>query len=586
MRRCSWLLAILALSLYADVSGQGPAPAGPTGARPGTAVPGAPTPGLPSATPPRDGSSTAAQSGTAIVRGRVLSQDGTPLRRAQVAIASAETQVRRTTTTDGTGRYEFVELPAGRFSVNASKAGYVALQFGQRRPYEAGTPITVAKGETIERVDFALPRGSVIAGRLTDEYGEPIAQAQVQAQRFMYGSDGQRRLTTTQIMQSDDRGEFRLYGLMPGEYVVNAGVRNLSAIASTPNANDSSEGFASTFYPGTVNAGDAQPVSVGVGEEKSIQFSLVASKMARISGSVVDSEGRPASGAQLMLVSRQGTGISGLSAGIVAADGTFNLAGVAAGEHTIEVRPQARAGRAVESASVPVVVGGTDIVGLRITTSKGARVSGRVIWEGTSPRTSTTPVAPRVFPQNADPSRPTLSLGSDPLANGTLDDDGNFEIAGVTGRVFFTLPTPAGWTVKSVTLDGDDVSDTPLDLTGRESVTGLRITLTDKLTSVTGQVMMANGQPSKDYVVVILPAEPKDPIVAARWIRTARPDTNGRFEMRGLRPGRYVATGIESLEQGRQFAPDFQNELRRGARDFSLTEGEAVTLDLRLVTGL
>jgi hypothetical protein len=72
-------------------------------------------------------------------------------------------QLRRVTTTDAEGRYEFLELPAGRFSVSVTKAGYVPLQYGQRRPFEAGTPVNVADGETVERIDFSLPRGSVIA---------------------------------------------------------------------------------------------------------------------------------------------------------------------------------------------------------------------------------------------------------------------------------------------------------------------------------------------------------------------------------------------------------------------------------------
>jgi hypothetical protein len=69
-------------------------------------------------------------------------------------------------------------------------------------------------------------------------------------------------------------------------------------------------------------------------------------------------------------------------------------------------------------------------------------------------------------------------------------------------------------------------------------------------------------------------------------VRTARPDTNGRFETRGMRPGRYLATAVETIEQGRQFAPEFQEQLRRGAREFSVREGESVALDLTLTQGL
>jgi hypothetical protein len=198
-------------------------------------------------------------------------------------------------------------------------------------------------------------------------------------------------------------------------------------------------------------------------------------------------------------------------------------------------------------------------------------------------------VPPRVTAQQTDPQRQLAFLGgaTDPLANGTLDDEGNFKLAGVGGRVFLNVaPLPPGWALKSMTLDGEDISDMPLDMSGKTALADVQIVLTDKLTNVSGQVADARGQPLKEYVVVLQAAEQKEPIVASRWIRIVRPDTSGRFEVRGIRPGRYVATAIEALEQGRQFAPEFQQQLRRGAREFAVREGEAVTVDLRLTPDL
>ena len=242
----------------------------------------------------------------------------------------------------------------------------------------------------------------------------------------------------------------------------------------------------------------------------------------------------------------------------------------------------------LEGATTSVVVAGNDITGLRITTSKGALISGRVIWEGSSPKTSQLPTNPlRVFVTVADPTGLSLGLGSDPNATGELDDSGRFRLGGASGRVFITGPSATGWTLKSVTVDGRDVTDTPLDLTGRETIDDVRITMTDKLTNVSGQVADARGSTLLQYVVVVLPAEELETSTATmRYVRTVRPDTNGRFELRALRPGRYLATALESLEQGRQGSPDFRRQLRRGAREFTLKEGETLTLDLRLTPGL
>jgi protocatechuate 3,4-dioxygenase beta subunit len=542
--------------------------------------------------PPRD--NRGPQSGTAKLRGRVVAaQTGMPIRRAQVMVSSPEGQLRRSATTDGEGRYEFVELPAGRFSVSASKAGYVSLQYGQRRPFEQGTPVTIADGETAERIDFSLQIGSVISVRVTDDFGEPVAGAQIQVQRFQYGPDGQRRLTqapggATFLSATDDRGEFRAFGLSPGEYVVSAGVRSIGVPGIGANPSDVQEGFSPTFYPGTISPAEAQAISVAVGEEKSVQFSMVAARMSRISGTVVTSEGQPAAGTQLILVARQGGGLSMSSSTSVAADGTFAMAGIAPGEHSLEARPQPRpgsGGTGGEFASVPVTVSGADITGLRIVTSKGSSITGRVIFEGTTKRDG--PATPRVMLMPVDPmNQPMFAMTSDPLANGVIDDNGNFRLGASLGRAFLMVTTPPAWVVKSITLEGEDITDQPLDMTGRQSLSGVVIRMTDKLTQVSGRVTDGRGQLLKDYVVVIQAADAKEPIVASRFLRTARPDTNGRFETRGLRPGRYVATAIEALEQGRQFAPEFQEQLRRGAREFSMREGEAVALDLTLTSGL
>jgi protocatechuate 3,4-dioxygenase beta subunit len=579
------LVAILALTVSALTLAERPqappqVPGLPSGARPG-APPGAQTPGMP---PPRDPRG-APQTGTAKLGGRVLSQAGEPLRRAQVTIFATEGQVRRMTTTDAEGRYEFVELPAGRFSITASKAGYVSLQFGQRRPFEPGTPVVVADGQALPAINFALPRGSVIAGRVSDEFGEPIAQAQVQAQRFQYSPDGQRRLATVQLMTSDDRGEFRLYGLMPGEYVVNAGVRNVMAITTTPNANDSSEGFAPTFYPGTINANEAQPITLGIGEEKAIQFSLAASRMARVSGTVMTSTGGPAVGAQVMLLPRTMSVPSLSTLGMVAPDGSFSGNAIPPGEYSIQVRMMPRGNAPAEFANVPLDVGSADITGIRIVTGRGATITGRVVFDGTSRRAGdVTP--PRVIAQPANPTGgPTIVLATD-AQNGTLDDSGHFVLGGVSGLQYLSVAGTTGWVLKSVTLAGDDVTDQPIDFSGRDAVSDVVITMTDKLTDISGVVTDARGQPVADYVVVILPSEQKESALASRYIRVVRPNNDGQFQIRGARPGRYVAAAVESLEQGRQFAPEFQQRLRQGAKEFSVREGEAVKVDLRLTPEL
>jgi hypothetical protein len=101
-----------------------------------------------------------AKTGTGRLRGKVVASDtGTIVRRAQVRISSADIGT-KTAFTDAQGRYEFKDLPAGRFQVSVSKAGFVTMQYGQNRPFEPGHPIELADGQLMEKADVALPRGS------------------------------------------------------------------------------------------------------------------------------------------------------------------------------------------------------------------------------------------------------------------------------------------------------------------------------------------------------------------------------------------------------------------------------------------
>src|SRR6266550_186722 len=157
-----------------------------------------------------------APKGTAKLGGRVMAGDtGNPLRRAQVRLTAPEIRVNRVATSDNNGRYEFADLAPGQYRLQISKAGYVTLEYGQARPFEAGKSLDLADSQALDKIDFSLPRGSVIAGRLTDEFGDPIADATVQAMRYQF-TNGQRQLVAAgRQATTDDIGQYRIFGLMP-----------------------------------------------------------------------------------------------------------------------------------------------------------------------------------------------------------------------------------------------------------------------------------------------------------------------------------------------------------------------------------
>ena len=250
------------------------------------------------------------KTGTGRIKGRlVAAETGAPVRRAQVRVTGPDIMP-KAATTDNEGAYEFSELPAGRFTVTATKSGYVSVGFGQSRPFESAKPIELGEGQTVDKADITMPRGSVISGRVTDEFGEAVADAAVSALRSTW-ANGRRRLQSTgRVATTNDLGQYRIYGLPPGEYYVSATLRGgaqemvvaemamMAMATSTAGSSDAPRsGYAPTYYPGTPNGGEAQKLTLAVGQEaQNTDFGLVPVRLVKISGSVIGSDGRPLEG--------------------------------------------------------------------------------------------------------------------------------------------------------------------------------------------------------------------------------------------------------------------------------------------------
>ncbi len=164
--------------------------------------------------------------GTAMILGQVVSGDaGTPVRRARVNLSGAELRGQRSAVTDDEGRFVFTQLPAGRYTITATKAGHVTIAYGAKSPGRAGTPIQLADGQKLESKAMALPKGGVVTGVVLDEYGEPAPGTPVRALRTVMRT-GEKRLESAGTDTTDDRGMYRIYGLQPGDYIVSAQPRN------------------------------------------------------------------------------------------------------------------------------------------------------------------------------------------------------------------------------------------------------------------------------------------------------------------------------------------------------------------------
>lgn len=178
--------------------------------------------------PTRDVTAQPTTIGTGSITGTVTTAGaGTPVRRARIALSGAEIRGGRSTVTNDEGVFTFAALPLGRYTLTASKAGYVNISYGAKRSGRPGTPIQLADGQKLEKADISLPRGSVVTGIVVDENGEPSPGTQVRVLRYVMRT-GEKTLQQTGQDSTDDRGIYRIYGLQPGDYLVSAVPRNLN----------------------------------------------------------------------------------------------------------------------------------------------------------------------------------------------------------------------------------------------------------------------------------------------------------------------------------------------------------------------
>jgi protocatechuate 3,4-dioxygenase beta subunit len=532
---------------------------------------------------PQAQSQAPAPPGTATLRGHVFAADTSqPLRKAQVRIFAGEIRENRMATTDEHGAYEFDEVRAGRYTISASKGSYVSVSYGQQRPNDAPKPLEILDNQTVERVDLTLPRGGVITGRIVDEYGEPAPEIQVAALRYQF-IQGQRRLVpSSRMVSTNDMGEFRLFGIPPGQYYISATWRNPNG--GNPDQNPSDRmAYVPTYLPGTTNANEAQRITVAAGQEfADLVMMLKPIKAARVTGAVTGSDGKPMTPAMIVVTQSNGFVFSTFSVGQVRPDGTFTINGLAPDEYTLRVQRMGGVpGEGPETAMTTITVTGDDISDVHLVAAKPSTLTGRIIVD---------PAAAQSLPPalliSAVPAA-IVGIPAPPPPPARVADDYTFQMKSTPGRMRIILggglnAPPTGWAVRSVRLNGVDVTDAGIEFRPNEDVSGVDVELTNRLTSISGLVTNGRGEQSNDYTAIVF-AQDKDRWTGnSRYLGAGRPDQDGRFKISGLPPGEYYIIAVDRVEPGQSGDPDFLESVRSRATLLSLSEGETKTVDLRL----
>ena len=575
--------------------------------------------------PTRDAAKPAAV-GTASIAGAIVNDDADarPLRRVRVGVMTSDRQVSRTVVTDDDGRFNFVALPAGRYMLTANKQGYVSAAYGARRPNRPGTALVLAEDQRITGLTLRMTRGSAISGVLVDQNGEPFSGANVSAMRNAFVGTGQRSLLQVGSALSDDRGQYRIWGLAAGDYVISANAgfasqardtdiprltdadikRAMSEVAAgaarpggpseagaDPEVRPRTVGYAAVFYPGTPVAVQAVPIKVGAAEERTgVDFPMALVQTARVEGSIIVPEGVNPQSISVQLISSapQGFAFDMFRRSAPAPDGFFWFAGVPPGPYAVLAQAQPPVKPTGPSRPRPshwgradIVVDGQDSAGVSLVLQPGLTIAGRIQFEGTTaPPSDLSRIRISMLPVQAQGE---VSLGQ---AQIQPDATGSFTIHGLApGRYRLTaiIPSPRPsanpWQLKSSVVQGRETVDMPIEL--RDSADAV-ITFTDRVSELSGLVQDAGGEPAPEYHIVLFPRDKTYWTPTSRRLRTVRPAADGQYTITHLPPGDYLMTAVTDIEPGELFDPAFLDLVSSSSIAVAIVEGEKKTQDLRL----
>jgi hypothetical protein len=332
-------------------------------------------------------------------------------------------------------------------------------------------------------------------------------------------------------------------------------------------------------------------------ENTSLHFGLIATRLVRVSGQVIMSNGAPASGGSVMLMPMNAAGgravvmQQGGAGNRIDGSGMFRLPSVAPGRYQVQARAGAGSGpgggiggpgREFELGRMDLVVGPEDVGGLTLVTAPGAVVSG-TITSDTGEAFDFRPQQLQVSTRIASPE--LQAMGGGGPGGSRVGDDWSFSIRNVIDPVFLRTSSPQGWTLKSVLLNGQDITDVAMEFPAGQTIGGVQIVMTKQLTTLSGLVTDARGNPALDATVVVFPADDKLWTYQSRFIRAARPDQEGRYRITALPGGHdYLAVAVQGLEDGQAGDPDFLAAMRDFAAKLQLGEGETKSVDVKLTS--
>jgi len=476
---------------------------------------------------------------------------------------------------DEAGRFSIERIVPGRYNLIVIRRGYVSQSYGQSVSGGSGSILTLAPGEKMPDLLFRMVPWSVISGRITDEEGEPLPGVEVFAMRGSF-RNGKRSFMEMERAETNDLGEYRIWDLQKGHYVIRAEYRgswSSGPAKVTLPGSDVPAGYAPIFYPRTPDVTRAVSLDVGVGQDMpGVDFIFLPSRAVRIRGHVFDGMlGRPASGVSVLLHRIDPQAFSFSSSGVSSQGpgGAFELRAMVAGSY--EVVARLRTEGEVRSGHRRIEVGNTDVDGVDLTILHGVDIRGRVIVE-------------KAGDFDLSQLRVRLSPEDQPIFGppAAVKHDGTFLINEVADGMYQVqvLGRPDGTFLKSVRAAGQDVL-AGISIDSGAFKAPLEIVLSGAGAVVDGVVADQESLPVAGATVVLIPRE--EALQRDQFEKRVTTDQHGKFVVRDVRPGAYRAFAWREVEYGEWNDPDFMKPIEDKGVPVSAEENGHVTVELKVL---
>lgn len=484
---------------------------------------------------------------TYTLRGTVInSVTGEPIRRARVS-AGTYAQL-----TDSQGQFEFSGLLAGQIYIGVQKPGF------SNEETRDGTSTMVDLGpKTPELVVKLIPEG-IIFGHLTNEAGEPMEGVFMQARAWRV-FNGRRRLRQMGGQSTDEDGYFRIFGLLPGTYYLQAGeVQDHGPRRMSLSARHS--GYPSSYFPGVRRFSAATPIQVAAGQKVQTDFSLHRISVFQVSGRAALYPGAHVNRFQIIDSADRN---SELPVDMDFATATFIAPVVPAGSYTIMATGSDESGHPLFGKKAVTVSSNLIDVVVSMAPSASIPVVVQTEFSGSSLVGNQPPVQVQLSSTDDDEQN-YFSQGPQP---GQENVEPGVVLSFVPpGRYYVDVQPQGGWYVESAASGSVDLFSEPLAIGSGNPVAPIRITLRDDGASLAG-VVRSDGNPASASVLLVMQDEP------LRMPQLLVSDRLGAFQIDNLPPGDYIVLAFNNME-----ALEYAN--RDALRDY-FSEAIRVTLGSR-----